>query len=831
MLSLQGPIRGDNPNASQADDNQTAYELDPVVLSAAQDAQEDDLRAHGAETNDRSPALDEISEPFLDSVRNERRSRAMPGSEHRLSEAFINSLPYHTPIQKPEGYPELKYKPLLLRRRLLIPLFVFYVCCLAFVAALVALNTFAPTDLHIRRSVGYNAFNYVPSVLGSVTTTTFRSLVSSYGRLLPYLTMSASTFRTRQRNDVHNTNTILVGSFVSLHLIPNDLGFELLRYGHYLTFALFWSRVIINGYFASFKAALIRVTPDSHGWQVSISNPVGYALIAMYTGIIASTLAIIIRTWDATTGLKWDPGSYAAQIALLQNSNVPAVLRALDLDASASNKIFMEKLRAIPASLGPLRLGYWRATEDETKILHGIGFIGSPKKPVRTRQSPDPDPGSLEAVNVNVEYERSTRHGSVNLPTDFKWDEYKTPTPEQVRYFCPSFWQSDCALLVGFTMCCTITGVFVWWITSGKLKSGWIFKHPAASNAGPPPIWLGEVYIAAIPALTNSLLSMLWFNADLFYRASAPLAGMFVPRDARETILLDYLSPDVVTTVVTGLGNWHWRVVWFTLLTLIAPYISVFAANIFLIRRGDTVDHLTIIPTNLYVSLAAVSLYAISCILARPPIEYRFPRMVLSISDLLSYCYDSSLMTAKEFSAQEPDDEEIHLRSKIHLAKRKYYFGFYRGTDGKRHLGFDANEFSESGGKAASVHAVIPGKYPCFLFRKPWWIGSRRHKNCRPRLARLENAREGEAEAGQDENGSGLARTTSAALSFATAHEFADGESDDDGQIRPIGHVDTLIVEDGLGHGRRASQPAAGSSGVRRFRQSHSLQQRAAGTG
>ncbi|KAJ4549982.1 hypothetical protein HRR78_004793 [Exophiala dermatitidis] len=778
MHPLQWPTRGGHSNTDQPDDDQIAHELDPLVPVAAHDTQEDDLRAHTVEADDSSVASAETPGPFRHSARNQQRPGAMPRVEVRLSEALVNSLPYHTPIQKPEGYPELKYKPLLLHRRLLIPLVVFYVCCLAFVATLVALNTLAPTDLHIRKSVGYNVFNYLPSVLGSLTTTTFRSLTSSYGQLLPYLTMSTSTFHNPRRNDVHNTKTIFEGSLVSVDIIPNNLGLGLLRYGHYLTFALFLLRLIVSALFASLKAALIRVTPDSHGWQVSVSNHAGYALIAGYTGIIASTLAITVRTWDATTGLKWDPGSYAAQIALLQNSNVPAVVRALDLDASAPHYVFSRKLRTIPASLGPLRLGYWRAAEDETKILYGIGFMGSPKETIRTRQSLNHGSRSPEAVNVNVEFETSTRHGSAVLSTDFNRDEYKNPTPERDRYFCADFWHSDLMLFIGFALCCTVTGVLVWFITSGKLKSGWIFEHSAPSKGAPTWVRLREIFIPIIPAMVNSLINQLWFSAGVFYRASAPLAGMFVPRDARENILLDYLSPNSVTTIVVGVGNRHWRVVWFTLLTIVAPYLSAFAVNIFQLSRGDHADQLTILPTNLYISLAAISLYAISCILARPPIEYRFPRMVLSIADLLSYCYDSSLMTAPEFSVQDPDDEEIHLQSKIHLAKRKYHFGFYKGTDGMRHLGFDANDSSSGSGETAvSVHHVVPGKYPVFPWLRPWWIGSRRHEDCRPRLDWLPFADASSHAVQHEEATGGLARMNSTADSFATAPELPAGES------------------------------------------------------
>jgi hypothetical protein len=374
---------------------------------------------------------------------------------------------------------------------------------------------------------------------------------------------------------------------------------------------------------------------------------------------------------------------------------------------------------------------------------------------------------------------------------------------------------------------CTISGVFIWWIASGKVKTGWIMEHADTSNGAPASIVLREAFVAVSPAFVSSLLSHFSFNADILYGSSAPLAGMFVPHDARQNILLDYLSPDPVTVLVTSLANGHWRVAYFVLLSLIGPYMTVFAANIFQIRKGDEVDYLTLIPANLHVCLGVVSLYIISYIIARPPVQNRFPRTIVTIIELLSYCSESSLLTAKEFSVQVPDDQEIHLQSKIHLAKRKYYFGFYRGKDGMRHLGFEASEFSgldHSGRIASNVHPVVPEKYPCFLFWRPWWIGSRRHQDCRPRLALLLAQHDQGTSAGQAEEGSGLVRVHG---SPATTREFTDDESDDESQIRPFRHVDTLMLEAGLGHRRRESRTAAGSSGVTRFQQNHSLQQRA----
>ena len=380
MQVSRGTHRGYQSLAEEMDLADTGHELQAVGSTFVRD---DDLHLQISRDTAIEPSRERVEGCTLSEAQAQEGARLDRPSiidPRQSEEEFVESIPYKTPIERPDGYPELKYKPLLLRRRLLIPLLIFYISCFGFVAALVALNTFAPSELHIRKSVAHDSFNYVPSVLGSITTVTFRSLVSSYGRLLPFLTMStAGTTAFRQKHDTHSTNTILIGALVSFQTMGTQ-GIKLLRYGHYLTFSLFWSRIIINLSFASLKAALIRVSPDSHGWQVSISNGVGYALMVIYAAIIVGTLAITIRTWDACTGLKWDPTSYAAQIALLQNSSLPTVVRALDLRYSATANEFMDVLKQMPRSLGPLRLGYWHSAEDETKVMHGIDFVQDPGK-------------------------------------------------------------------------------------------------------------------------------------------------------------------------------------------------------------------------------------------------------------------------------------------------------------------------------------------------------------------------------------------------------------------------------------------------------------------
>lgn len=72
------------------------------------------------------------------------------------------------------------------------------------------------------------------------------------------------------------------------------------------------------------------------------------------------------------TGLEWNPCSLAAQIALVQNSNIfPAFsdLERLDFVGMESVRRGWDRTHGVP------RLGYWSIRGDPSAIVHGIRFM------------------------------------------------------------------------------------------------------------------------------------------------------------------------------------------------------------------------------------------------------------------------------------------------------------------------------------------------------------------------------------------------------------------------------------------------------------------------
>ena len=171
---------------------------------------------------------------------------------------------------------------------------------------------------------------------------------------------------------------------------------------------------------------------------------------------------------------------------------------------------------------------------------------------------------------------------------------------------------------------------------------------------------------------------------------------------AEENILLDYLSPDPIPTIFKALNNKHWRVAWHTFLALHMTIPPVLAGRVFLPVSTNNGYEVHIDENSFYLLVALLGMYCAAFYFARPPDSYRAPRIIGGVLDLVSYCYQSTVRDNAEFSVQEPDDREIHLVSKVHLAKRRYQFGMYRGLDDRRHMGFDVSEWRSPQGETYS---------------------------------------------------------------------------------------------------------------------------------
>lgn len=101
------------------------------------------------------------------------------------------------------------------------------------------------------------------------------------------------------------------------------------------------------------------------GWETWVAREYLYPLLSIYFLLVLFSLALLIRTWNWTTGLRWDPVSIADQMALFYHSDCLGDFKGLDtVDADKAAKLFSEPV---------YRLGYWRIIVAESEeYWHGF---------------------------------------------------------------------------------------------------------------------------------------------------------------------------------------------------------------------------------------------------------------------------------------------------------------------------------------------------------------------------------------------------------------------------------------------------------------------------
>jgi hypothetical protein len=185
------------------------------------------------------------------------------------------------------------------------------------------------------------------------------------------------------------------------------------------------------------------------------------------------------------------------------------------------------------------------------------------------------------------------------------------------------------------------------------------------------------------------------------------LHRMNTPQPSDQSVLLDYVSPDPVTIIITSLQNHHWRVAWHTFVACTCQISPIPAGHVFTRGRQGLTRATMVNPPNIYVSLGIMVAYCIALPFARLPSGYRTPRPLRTMFDLALLCYDSELPCLPEFEVQHETDREEHLKAKVVLAKRDYQFGLYLGKDGRRHLGISPLRVTYGDISVAAVDRIV----------------------------------------------------------------------------------------------------------------------------
>ncbi|RFN52136.1 hypothetical protein FIE12Z_3688 [Fusarium flagelliforme] len=646
--------------------------------------------------------------------------------------------------QHPE-LPELNFRPLALELWYLMFLMIWFVLCFSGVTALAVFGEIQPLWLHLESRYGYNLWLYSPGIVGFLTMILWRGTLQSYNRIIPYVRMAnlplshdGNGHLSYGRPAFLNVPlTGIPGGTVSVGALR-----RLWNSSDYLSFVVNLS-VVFTIVLTPVKSSIFQLVKDASGWRIRIS--ILFCIIAMvvYLWLFVVTLAITLHLSKNRTGLKWNPSTLAAQLALIQGSNIFHKFK----DISTEEPWALDSAITTWQEEGLLlRLGYWKE-QGTNMIIHGVRFLPRstphgiyqmgdmeqvPRSETMTyaplRMQP---PGIIVGRNGSQSNEESISLTDANNDNDqqtilttepitavsrtnsIRYEpipslQQRNPRPDinRIWNYTLSDWYLLAITIMGTT---ALAAASIAWIR-GDIYRPFYFplRHiaHASSKTNFIQISIRGLVFSLLPAMLFGIFNSSIISADIYHRSMAPVRNMVktLPDNdrkrlcsreteikgatARDSMLLDYISPDLVSCIATATRAGHYQVVLGTILATLSNSVYIVLGRLFVFsERDDSGYTIRVQLRNFYAAFSIMILYCISIWILRPRGAVRTCRRMFTLMDFGMLIHQSHILKCPEFWLQNISDTEEHLRSQVMLANRIYRFGVYAGIDKHDYVG------------------------------------------------------------------------------------------------------------------------------------------------
>jgi Protein of unknown function (DUF3433) len=582
------------------------------------------------------------------------------------------------PVAPPKGtqWPDLGFIPLVLRP---LPLLLLVFACLLMVAGLIFSSVYSlrNSGLYDYDGTGtprYFVFQFLPQLLGILIILWLFVLQAAIYRITPFLIMASRRPFDRVLQDV----PILPANFLFPHLVHFRAGEPVVG----TVLFIFW---ISN--FTIPLLSCVYQTELFHVWRWTSVQGVSWTLVVLYAFLVLALVLCLFRFQSRYSALMWDPVSLADVIPLFQKSNTLHLFEQSEISHS---------LRAhIPPRL--LRLGYW-TTSTGSDIFYGIGEENAP-----VRQS---------AEKVRIPKEKTTKKDLDSFDVErLRYSDAESFTRSIhspfTRYRWAPWFLRDSAVLSWVILAASLTIAFI--VVS--------FVHNAVQYGFNPLLLSGtnskgfspsNFLYSFLPALLGMFLFLAWQPIDTYFRSVQPLVNLSHPKGAtaEHSLLLSYPSCYPVETTVLALLNRDLKVAWISFVGLMSITIPVLAGGVFTAQYFKEQDQIRVAATMpaYYALVVFVTVYAASFLVIWPKRKRYLPHNINTIADLVSFMYQSPLLTDPAFRG---------LKTKADLVGRlvvpavgeetgqerlaRYAFGIYIGRDKREHLGIDRLQRPGSG--------------------------------------------------------------------------------------------------------------------------------------
>ncbi|KAL8392007.1 hypothetical protein RB595_002278 [Gaeumannomyces hyphopodioides] len=573
--------------------------------------------------------------------------------------------------------------------------------CIAVLIGLVVLDSVKPTWFRIDSETSYQVVLYAPGSVGSVTILLWRGTFKSYNIIIPYVRMAdGSNTCPQKKQRRHDSHRILAMPLASLDKDEFSLGqiFHLWKGQDYLSCLVNTSSLAVILLLYTGSSVFELVEGKNSSWWIHVNFGFAVAAICHYLFLAIVTVCIIRHLRKRRTGLKWSPTTLAAQLALIQGSNI--LDKFTETDDAGSIDLEHE------VTTWPQRphLGYWEEN-GSNRIVYGVRIIRiNGRDQASSSRMPKQEVESVPKVETAAPEPQPEVTKTTNQPPS-------SMSLQSYRELC----HVPCVVVLGAGL---ILAATVFW------ARGDIYE-PFRVKALTGTILEAVVVSSFLPYLIFDMFHNLIISHDMSNCTNAPIVNMAGPLDREErerlyhdkedrgvlgatalrSVLLDYVDPNPVTGIFSALRSSDFKVAFGTLLALVSAVVYTFLGQLFYLPDyeigSDGYYHMAVSPHLFYAFYVILIVYCFSIWLLRPRDLVHPSRPVLTLLDLALLVRHSHILQCPEFSVP-PEQGEQRLRAQVLLADRVYRFGRLRGVDGEDHIGISPAEVPEAWIRAAA---------------------------------------------------------------------------------------------------------------------------------
>lgn len=516
------------------------------------------------------------------------------------------------------GTPALQYRP-----RMLWPtsFIILILLCLLMLAALIFCaidsqnnNGFVAYSGSIY-SGQYFTFRILPQLLAACILIYAQAIITTMVRILPFIRLASMDRAEREKA-------------IYLDLYPRYIIWPQLvdRWQIWLPMLVTWVMYLT----LPLQSSLFTVILVDGTWRWATVQGVAWTLVAMYLALVIAMGEAGIYWWTRIhhTGLRWDPRSLAAIIAMVSDTNVAGQYRGTEIAARRSTISFALKHRRVE------KLGYWPGKD---------GFVYA----LKSMETPT-------ARGFGDVHEKTTGPNGEMVyitPRDLEASAHTAG----VRYrYLPVCLRDGTIIFSVVAATVLLVALFVVsFIPSTRITTaGFIPSLPAAPT--PTGFSPANFLYSFIPSLIGLLLYLAFESLDLHLRILQPWAAMSSPQGAtaQQSILADYAACLPLQTVYRAVRNGHYRLAVVSGLSTLFILLPILGGGIFMALTDAVSLEVKMYPNIpvFGIVLALLVLY-LGGLVALVPYRHgmRLPHGVTCLAEVIGFLVNEEMLAERRF--------------------------------------------------------------------------------------------------------------------------------------------------------------------------------------